>query len=269
VNHLFLLERAYFLLCLSFGRLLRSATYSAADVVGEHVRKRRRFYAPLLVSMGAPLSRILDTGVLVLPQREWEEREREIYNTVHGSSIRVDDVGTLVLPRLAGQTLASLLEEPALTESSRTRAIGHAVVALADFHERGFTHGDAMAENVLVDLEGGKAHWIDFETIHDSKRPMAWRRADDLRALLATCLLRVDRAKLAETLELILDAYGNEEIARRLVPSFASALRRPLIFHLGQAGLSFRRFRDIDRLLREFLPSDPLDSVKRSVYFAP
>ena len=54
----------------------------------------------------------------------------------------------------------------------------------------GFTHGDAMAENVMVDLEAGVAHWFDFETIHDSRRPMAWRRADDVRALLVTCLVR-------------------------------------------------------------------------------
>jgi serine/threonine protein kinase len=269
VKQLFLVERAYFLLCLSFGRLLRSAKYSEAHIIGEHVRKRRRFYAPLLVSMGAPLSRILNTGVLVLPQRAWEEREREIYNTVHDAWIQVDDGRTLVLPRLAGQTLATLLEDPALAESSRMRAIEHAVVALADFHERGFTHGDAMAENVLVDLEGGIADWMDFETIHDSTRPMAWRHADDLRALLATCLLRVDRPKLAETLELILDAYGNQEITRLLVPSFASSLRRPLIFHLGQAGLSFQRFRDIGRLLRESFPPERLDVNKHPFYFVP
>ena len=153
-------------------------------------------------------------------------------------------------------------------ESIRKRAIERAVVALAEFHRLGYTHGDAMAENVLVDLAprrssgrpehsskggAGVAHWFDFETIHDPRRPMAWRRADDVRALLVTCLVRTGPEKLAETLELILDVYGDEDVTRVLATSFTSVWRRPLAFHLAQAGLSFPRFREIARLLRERL----------------
>ena len=43
---------------------------------------------------------------------------------------------------------------------------------------------------------------------------MAWRRADDVRALLATCLLRTVPEELAETLQLILDVYADEEVTR-------------------------------------------------------
>jgi hypothetical protein len=248
-----LAERSYFLLCLTLGRLLRSARYASARVVhqdGEpRVRKHRRFYAPLLVWMGGPLVRVLDAGVRVLPQRDWEERERRLYRTLRGASIRIDADGTLVLPCLPGETLAAVLERPELEETARTRAIELAVVALAEFHRLGFTHGDAMAENVLVDLEGGAAHWFDFETVHDPSRPMAWRRADDVRALLATCLLRTAPEKLAATLRLILDVYPDEGVTRILATSFASALRRPLTLHLGQAGLSLDYFREIARLL--------------------
>src|SRR5687768_9914518 len=220
-------ERAYFLLCLALGRLLRSGRYSKVRIGGhdgEHqVRKDRLFYAPLLVWMGGPLARILDTGVRVLPRRDWEERERRVYRTVYGTSIQIDAGGTLVLPLLAGKTLATLLEDANLEESVRKRAIELAVVALAEFHHLGLTHGDAMAENVLIDLaprrcpgrpehsskgEAGVAHWFDFETIHDSSRPMVWRRADDVRALLVTCLVRTGPEKLAETLDLILDVYA-------------------------------------------------------------
>ncbi len=248
-----LAERAYFLLCLALGWLLRSATYSKTRIVyqdGERqVRKHRRFYAPLLVWMGGPLVRILGTGVRVLPQRDWEERERRVYRSLRGTSIRIDADGMLVLPCLAGKTLAALLEDPELEEPVRKRAIERAVVALAEFHRLGFTHGDAMAENVLVDLEAEVAHWFDFETIHDSSRPMAWRRADDVRALLVTCLVRTVPEKLAETLQLILDVYADEEVTRLLAASFTSVLRRPLTFHLAQAGLSFQCFREIARLL--------------------
>jgi hypothetical protein len=252
-----LAERGYFLLCLALGWLLRSGRYSKARIVsldGElQVRKYRLFYAPLLVWLGGPLARLLDTGVRVLPQRDWEERERRVYRSLRGASIRIGADGMLVLPCLAGETLATLLEDPELEEAVRKRAIERAVAALAAFHHLGFTHGDAMAENVLIDLEAGVAHWFDFETIHDSSRPMAWRRADDVRALLVTCLVRTVPEKLAETLRLIVDVYADEGVTRVLTTSFTSTLRRPLTFHLGQARLSLRYFREIARLLRERL----------------
>jgi hypothetical protein len=252
-----LVERAYFVLCLALGRLLRSGRYAKARIVyqdGElRVRKHRLFYAPLLVWLGDPLVRILDTGVRVLPQRDWEERERWVYKSLRGTSIRIDPDGVLVLPCLAGKMLAALLDDPQLEESDRKRSIELAVAALAEFHHLGFTHGDAMAENVMVELESGVAHWFDFETIHDTVRPMAWRRADDLRALLVTCLVRTVPEKRAETLQLIFDVYANEGVTRILAPSFTSVLRRPLTFHLAQAGLSFQCFQEIARLLRNRL----------------
>jgi hypothetical protein len=250
-------ERACFFLCLALGRALRGARYSSVRTGPEdgelQVRKRRVFYAPLLVWLSDPLVRLLDTGVRVLPQRDWEERERQLYLSLRGTPIRVDADGTLVLPRLAGETLASLLDDPKLDDSVRKRAIELAVAALADFHARGCTHGDAMAENVMVDLEAEAAHWFDFETTHEPGRLTIWRRADDVRALLATCLRRTAPDKLAETLELILDVYADEGAIRVMAASFTSVWRRPLIFHLGQAGLSYQCFREIGRLLRERL----------------
>jgi tRNA A-37 threonylcarbamoyl transferase component Bud32 len=250
-----LAARAYFALCLALGRMLRSARYSTVRIIHQDgqrlVRKHRRFYAPLLIWMSDLLVRILDAGVRVLPQRDWEERERRIYRSLHGASIRVDANGMLGLPLLAGRTLATLLEDPALEESSRQRAMEHAAIALAEFHRLGFTHGDAMAENVLVDLETGVAHWFDFETIHDASRPLAWRRADDVRALLVTCLVRTVPEKRVETLEFILDVYADEDVTRVLARSFTSVWRRSLTLHLLQARLSFQCFCEIGRLLRE------------------
>ena len=248
-------ERTYYHLCLALGRLLRAGRYSTTRVVHQdaesQVRKRRLFYAPLLVSLGNPLVRLLDTGVRVLPRRQWVERERLLYESLGRTSIRVDADGSLVLPRLAGETLATLLADLALGDSARNRAIELAVNALADFHALGFTHGDAMAENVMVDLEAGVAHWFDFETLHDPSRPMAWRRADDVRALLATSLLRTAPQHRAETLRLILDGFADDGLTPLLAASFASVFQRPLTFHLGQAGLSFHCFRKIAGLLRE------------------
>ena len=249
-----MMARVYFLMCLALGWLLRSARYTQTPTVDQNgggpiVRKRRAFYAPFFILLGDLVVKVLDTGQRVLPQREWEAREREIYQVVYGTSIQVEPDGTLVLPYLGGQTLAAVLEEPNLDESLRKNAIERAVVALAGFHRLGFTHADAMAENVLI--ESHVAHWFDFETMHDANRSMAWRRADDLRALLSTCLTRTAPGKRAEILQLILDVYADKDVTRVLASSFTSVWRRSLAYHLAQAQLSFQGFQEIGRLLRE------------------
>jgi serine/threonine protein kinase len=255
-----LAERVYFATCLALGRLLRSSRYSKVRFLalnGEpHVLKSRRFYAPLLIRMGTPLLEILDTGVRILPQREWEERERRLYHDLYGREIGNDEDGTLVLPRFEGSTLARLLEDPALDSTRRHGAITHVVVALVALHRRGWTHADAMAENVLIDLDARVARFVDFETIHDSSRSPIWRRADDLRALLTTCVLRTAPEHHAAILKLILDTYADEEVVRSLVTTFSSVLQRPLMFHLGQAPLSYQDFLTIARLLRGAHTSD-------------
>jgi hypothetical protein len=249
-----LAERACFAGCLTLGRLLRSARYSRADLAHQdglcQVRKRRLFYAPPLVWLGGLAMRTMNTGVRVLPQRAWHERERLLYRLLHATTVGTDADGMLVLPCLAGRTLARVLEDPAVEEAFRTRAIELAVLALAELHHLGFTHGDAMAGNVMV---AGAAHWFDFETIHQASRPMTWRRADDVRALLTTCLVRTDPGKRAATLRNILDVYGDEAVTHVVAESFTSVFRRPLTFHLAQAALSFEGFREIGRLLRERL----------------
>jgi serine/threonine protein kinase len=202
-------DRGYFLLCRALGWLLRATRYSKTRIVVEdgerRVRKRRVSYAPLLVRLSGRLMKILDTGVRVLSQRDWEKRERLLYRRLRAASIRIDGTGTLVLPLLAGKTLTALLEDPRSSKPLRERAIALAVLALAELHRRGFTHGDAMADNVIVDLDAGAAQWVDFETVHDSNRSMIWRRADDVRALLSTCLVRTPRAEHASTVRLIID----------------------------------------------------------------
>lgn len=241
-----LAERAHFDGCSTVGRLLRSARYSRTLIVGANVHKRRASYAPLLVWLVRPLLRVLDAGVRVLPQREWEERERLVYRMLHDRSIQVGSDGTLVLPVFSGATLAEILDRaPAL---DRKRAIELAVVALAKLHARGFTHADAMAENVMVDLERGVAHWFDFENVHEEGRPLVWCRADDVRALLMTCALRIDSNEVVDT---ILDAYGDDDVATVLAATFGSVSRRSLAFHLGQAGLSLHKCRDIARLMQK------------------
>lgn len=82
----------------------------------------------------------------------------------------------------------------------------------------------------------------------------SWRRADDLRALLVTSLVRTAPENHAETLDLPLGVYADDDVTRALATSFTSVWRRSLTFHLAQAPLSFGCFREISRLPRERLP---------------
>ena len=61
--------------------------------------------------------------------------------------------------------------------------------------------------------------------------------------------VRVIDEDLARTLRLVLDVYGDDGVIPLLAASFTSVLRRPLAFHLGQAGLSLESYREIAREL--------------------
>lgn len=104
----------------------------------------------------------------------------------------------------------------------------------------------------MIDLEAGLAHWFDFETVHQSTRTPTWCRTNDVRALLATCLLRTAPEEFAGIVALILTVYADDGVTRLLASHFTSIWRRALSFHLGQAGLSFQCFQQIGRLLEAF-----------------
>ena len=83
------------------------------------------------------------------------------------------------------------------------------------------------------------------------RRPGSWGGGpDDVRALLATCLVRIEPGQRAGLGRRIVDAYADEEVARILAGSFGTVLRRSLPFHLAQANLSMRSYREIARELR-------------------
>lgn len=247
-----LTTRAYFSVALVVAWVLRASRYTTIrrNSPDSHVRKRRQWYAPLLVWLARPLLALLDAGVQLLPQRAWAARERQLYEDLYNARVAVEP-SALLLPNLTGDTLATLLENPRITAPVRNMAIGEAARALAAFHRRGYTHADAMAQNVMIEVETATARWFDFETVHDPRRTLLWQRADDVRALLATCLQRTTPGEWSGTLTLVLDSYGDEAVVRELAAAFASPFRRALAYHLSQAWMSFDRFREIGRLLEE------------------
>ena len=249
----------------ALGWLLRSSRYSETVVNDREepiaVHKRRRWYAPLLVAMGIPLVKLLNTGVKVLPWREWVNLEQTRYRDLYGSAILTERDGTLVLPYLNGRTLADLLEDQGVDHTLKEKGIALATIALVDLHSRRITHADAMAENVLIDVETNTARWFDFETVHDTSRSVMWRRADDVRALIATCVIRTGPEDLDATVRIIVEAYADRDVIELVRESFSSPSRRSLPFHLGQASLSRQQFRQIERALRANGQGTLLDKV--------
>jgi hypothetical protein len=71
-----------------------------------------------------------------------------------------------------------------------------------------------------------------------------------------TCVLRTVPDKRAETLELILDRYADDEVTRVVASNFVSVWQRPLPFHLGQADLSFQCFQAIARWMKDRSPKE-------------
>ena len=251
-----LAARAYFVLCVALGRLLRSGTYSTTpDRRGGRERQVRKSRVVLRAPPGLA---------------GWAAAQDPRYRRAGPPAAGLGGAGA---PASTGASAARrfgsrptgrsscraslerrwrrLLEDPELDESVRKTAIERAVVALAEFHRAGFTHGDAMAENVLVDLEPASP------TGSTSRRCMirVARSPGDVPTTCGHCSPRASSGhrpeKRAETLQLILDVYADEGVTRVLAASFTSVLRRPLTFHLAQAGLSLRCFREIGRLLRE------------------
>jgi hypothetical protein len=101
---------------------------------------------------------------------------------------------------------------------------------------RPFSHGDATARNVLCDVARGRATWIDFETLHDPSRTVAWRQADDLRALLWSAAEATGGEGYCALCAAILDIVSEPALLSELARLSASA--RPSVFHLAHGSLS-------------------------------
>ena len=112
-----LAERAYFLLCLALGRLLRSGRYRR---LGSSTRT-----ASVRCESAACSTRPFWSGWVVRWSGSWilaagpspaglGGTGAPDLRSLYDASIRIDADGTLVLPWLAGETLATLLEDPKL-----------------------------------------------------------------------------------------------------------------------------------------------------------
>lgn len=120
---------------------------------------------------------------------------------------------SLLCRRVPGVSLQNLLADGAYSLEQKFDAIGWSLKSLGELHQcvadwgdgihQSISHGDATANNVIVDFNNWTAYWIDFDTRHRPEIPEVERRADDLRTLIysaAASLPQSSFPKLADVL---------------------------------------------------------------------
>ncbi len=224
------------------------------------IAKRRRWFGRWLIVPGNLYLRWLGSGVLVLPDRAWRDRERAVHRRLHGIECETDPRGWLLLPEWPGFVLASYASDPRNPPGVRILALSAAARALRAFHRADTAgtdgtgghpgHGDATLRNVIFDPATRQARWFDFDTVHAPSVPEPARHADDLRALLYSALEVLADLPVSALYGVVRDAYGDPGPWRHLRDHLA---RRPLhsdVFHFAQARPTLARREELERLLR-------------------
>ncbi len=223
------------------------------------IGKRRRWFVPVLIRPVNLYLRLLRARVRVLPEADWQSRERTLHRVLHGIELETGPRGWLILPRWPGVVLADYARSPMDPAPARLRGLGAASRALKDLHlvellhpggacER-LSHGDATLRNVLFDPGTGEARWFDFDTAHDPGLVPDWRHSDDLRALLYSAVEWFDDVPVAQLLRIVRDTYVNAGPWEQLRDGLARGALHRSPLHFAQACPPNGRRRELESLL--------------------
>ena len=258
------------LLCRRFSRVLGGLVLNDVRLVERagdpRARKRRRWYAPLLIRGGRLYVRLARARVFALPERPWQAREIRLYRALYGETAFVDDERWLDVPR-RGEALSLFLQRPDVSSAAARRALVsataelfrlHAVVVRDGPETRPFSHGDAGARNVAYDAASGGSHWFDFEMIHPPGLPQIWRQADDVRALFFSALALVPVPERAETATVLVTAYPDADVLAALQVRLADDALDFDTYHLAQVRLGVDEHEALRLLLLRVLAEKPV-----------
>lgn len=207
-------------------------------------RKRRHFYAPLIVTVGNAISRRFNCGVYGLSQEQWLVWEMRLAPLCGDDQTRRCGRNLLSHP-MPGASLRELLpyENPG-------EALRAALIELQRLHKMQvrfpcgtlalWSHGDAHAGNVFYDGESKCAQWFDFESVHDLRRPSTQRHADDLQTLLFSAAVYLPERDWAQMIDLAREVYADSEIWREMENNLRCLEKFPDIVHLGHVHLNRR-----------------------------
>jgi hypothetical protein len=171
---------------------------------GDGFLKRRTPLGSLAVLSTA----IHATRFVVLPEREWFDREAWLYRSLYGLEVEVRGSGALWLPRLPGERLDHAIRT--CGDSEALALAGSALATLAALHAAWpFSHADATARNALFDAAEGQVRFFDFETIHPASFSPAARLADDLATLAGSVAHALGPSVDAALAGALLGEYGD------------------------------------------------------------
>lgn len=226
------------------------------DLAGDAVVvKSRRRGSRLAISLGNLYLHLQKCDVEILATDEWIRWEK----AVHSASM-LRDFGQLTefhavnshcftRRRVIGSSLRDILKGGRYSDDLKFSAVGWAVGSLCQLHRRradwgcgliqSVSHGDATVNNVIVNFESQKATWIDFDIRHLPILRELDRRADDLRALIFSAAVCVQRSRLPRMVESAMGAIDDRCLLNRFRERLTDEWGQLNTFQLAQAPLSW------------------------------
>lgn len=228
------------------------------SVDGHAVRlKRRTRWSAVLIPPGNAYLRFQGALSAALPRSPWLEWELAVGHALERRVCVLNDQRGLQFDEYPGISLAELLRSD-VPVREKLEAIEWAASALRTLHQTRISacglvdwplsHGDATSRNVIIDHVSRTATWIDFDTRHHPGLAAAIRHADDLRALLWSCLCDLDSNAVADGITATFNGYADASIEGSVKALTMTAC--PTVFQLAQAPLSNERFAALQRHLR-------------------
>jgi hypothetical protein len=193
----------------------------------EVVRKRRKRFAHLIIPPGNLFLKITGSPVIVLPLTPWLEWEHAVETSTRRSLLSMDpfESGTALCFRpVPGTSLRQVLAAGDFSTKQKSDAIRWSLASLRMLHEsvadwgngvrQSISHGDATANNVIVDFNKKTACWVDFDTRHQPHISEADRRTDDLRALIYSSAVYLPASSFPDLADILIAAQLNAAIVR-------------------------------------------------------
>jgi hypothetical protein len=193
----------------------------------EVVRKRRKRFAHLIIPAGNLFLKITGSPNIVLPLTLWLEWEHAVEASTRRGLVSTDrfaDGTSLWCRRVPGTSLRQVLAASDCSSNQKCDAIRWSLASLRMLHEnvsdwgdgirQSTSHGDATANNVIVDFNKRTACWIDFDTRHRPHLSEADRRTDDLRALIYSSAVHLPASRFPELADILIAAQFDDAIVR-------------------------------------------------------
>ena len=229
---------------------LHRVAFAANDGI-DVVHKRRKVWATWVISPGNLFLKLTGSSIVVLPSSRWiawelavdAARQRNLVSTAGGNAIG------LSCRRIPGQSLAQILAHHHVGHEQKSAALRWSLLALNELHRhvadwgdgivQSISHGDATANNVIVNLDNGTACWIDFDTRHHPSLTEADRRTDDLRALIYSAAVHWPATRYLDLAEILIESQPECSTLRHLHARLQNEWCRMTTAQLAQAPLQW------------------------------